>query len=100
MEESDAGHHFSCNSFWALLTNVRFSGVAMIFTAVFYALRTKPRARNIVSFLVGTVLKLTGGLSIPLLMKYNGQRGSYNKYLFYAAYPAMWMILAVIKFFA
>lgn len=90
---------FPAIPFWAMLSNVRFSGVAMLFTALFYLLRMKPRARNISVFAVGTVLKVTGGLGVPLVMKYSGQRGSYNKYLFYAAYPAMWMILAMIKFF-
>jgi hypothetical protein len=83
-----------------MLSNVRFSGIAMIFSAVFYLLRGKERPRNITVFAVGTVLKVTGGLSVPLLMKYTGQRGSYNKYLFYALYPAMWMMLAMIKYFA
>ena len=26
-------------------------------------------------------------------------RGGYNKYLFYGMYPAMWAVLAMIKFF-
>lgn len=91
---------FPAIPFWAMLSNIRFSGVAMILAAVFYLMRSKERTRNITAFAVGTVLKVTGGLSVPLLMKYSGQRGSYNKYLFYALYPAMWMILAMIKFFA
>lgn len=91
---------FPAIPFWAMLTNVRFSGIAMIFAALFYLLRSKPRARNISVFAVGTVLKVTGGLSVPLVMKYSGERGSYNKYLFYGLYPAMWMVLALIKFFA
>lgn len=86
--------------FWAMLFNIRFSGIAMILTAVFYLLREKEVARDITAAAVGTVLKVTGGLSALLIHGYNGERGSYPKYLFYALYPAMWMVLALVKFFA
>ena len=86
--------------FWAMLLNIRFSGIAMILTAVFYLLRKKPKAMLITTLAVGTVLKVTGGLSAVLIHRYNGERGSYNKYLFYALYPAMWMVLALTKLFA
>ena len=86
--------------FWALLSNARFSGIAMYLTAIFYLLREKPVARDIVAAVVGTVLKVTGGVSILLTRGYNQERGSYPKYLFYALYPAMWIILAMIKLFA
>ena len=86
--------------FWALLSNVRFSGIAMYLTAIFYLLREKPLARNIVAAVVCTVLKVTGGISILLIRGYNQERGSYPKYLFYALYPAMWIVLAMIKLFA
>ena len=36
---------FPAIPFWAMLSNVRFSGVAMLFTALFYLLRMKPRRR-------------------------------------------------------
>ena len=86
--------------FWAVLFNIRFSGIAMILTAVFYLLREKPKTRDITALAVGTVLKVTGGLSALLIHGYNGQRGGYAKYLFYALYPAMWLVLALVKFFA
>ena len=86
--------------FWALLSNARFSGIAMYLTAIFYLLREKPVARDIVAAVVGTVLKVTGGVSVLLTRGYNQERGSYPKYLFYALYPAMWIILAMIKLFA
>lgn len=86
--------------FWAMLTNIRFSGIAMILTAVFYLLREKPKARDITALAVGTVLKVTGGLSALLIHGYNGERGSYSKHLFYGLYPAMWLILALVKLFA
>lgn len=86
--------------FWAMLTNIRFSGIAMILTAVFYLLREKPKARDITALAVGTVLKVTGGLSALLIHGYNGERGRYSKHLFYGVYPAMWLILALVKLFA
>lgn len=85
--------------FWAMITNIRFSGIAMILTAVFYILREKEVARDIIAAVIGTILKVTGGLSVLLIHGYNKERGSYNKYLFYGLYPAMWMVLALIKFF-
>lgn len=85
--------------FWAMLLNIRFSGIAMVLTVVFYLLRKNPKAMLISTLVIGTVLKVTGGLSAPLIHGYNGERGEYSKYLFYALYPAMWMVLALIKFF-
>lgn len=83
--------------FWAMLTNVRFSGLAMLLTVVFYVLREKPKARLYVALAVGTALKVTGGLSAVLIHKYSGQRGTYSKYLFYGLYPVMWAVLAAVK---
>lgn len=83
--------------FWAVITNVRFCGLAMLLTIVFGLLREKPKARLYVTLAVGTVLKVTAGLSALLLQFYNGERGNYPKYLFYALYPAMWAVLAMIK---
>lgn len=84
--------------FWSALFNVRFSGIAMILTVVFYLLREKTKARDITALAVGTVLKVTGGLSALLIHGYNGERGGYSKHLFYALYPAMWVILSLVKF--
>lgn len=86
--------------FWAMLTNIRFSGIAMILTAVFYLLRKKPKAMLISTLVIGTVLTWTAGFSALFIHGYNGERGSYNKHLFYALYPAMWVVLALIKLFA
>lgn len=86
--------------FWAMLSNIRFSGIAMVLTVVFYLLREKPKAMFITTLAAGTVLRWTAGLSALLIHGYNGERGSYNKYLFYALYPAMWMVLALVKLFA
>ena len=88
---------FLAMPFWAMLTNIRFCGIAMVFTAVFYLLREKPKARDITAAAVGTVLKVTGGLSALLIHGYNNERGSHPKYLFYALYPAMWVVLALVK---
>lgn len=86
--------------FWAILFNIRFSGLAMLLTVIFYLLRKNPKAMLVSTLVVGTVLKVTAGLSALLIHVYNGQRGSYSKHLFYALYPAMWLILAMVKLFA
>ena len=85
--------------FWSMLTNIRFSGIAMYMTAIFYLLREKPKARDITAAVVGTVLKVTGGVSVLLTRGYNQERGSYPKYLFYALYPTMWIVLTLVKLF-
>ena len=74
--------------------------IAMILAAVFYLLRKNPKAMLITTLVVGTVLKVTGGLSALLIHRYNGEQGNYSKYLFYALYPVMWVVLALIKLFA
>lgn len=86
--------------FWSMLTNIRFSGIAMILTAVFYLLRKKPKAMLIATLVIGIVPRITTGLSAVLIHGYNEERGNYFKYLFYGLYPAMWLILALVKLFA
>lgn len=86
--------------FWAIMTNIRFGGLAVLMTVIFYLLKDKPMARFWVTLVSGTAIKYTCGLAAVAVHFYNGERGSYNKYLFYALYPAMWMLLAMVKFFA
>ena len=86
--------------FWSFMTNFHLSGTAMLLTVIFQLLREKPKTRFYAALVAGTAFKVTGGLcAIPVHM-YSGQRGGYNKYLFYGLYPAMWAVLAMIKFFA
>ena len=86
--------------FWAIMTNIRFSGIAILMAVIFCLLEKKPMVRFWVALVSGTALKYTCGLAAAVVHFYNGERGSYNKYLFYALYPALWMILALVKFFA
>ncbi len=86
--------------FWAIMTNIRFSGISILMTVIFCLLEKKPMARFWVALVSGTALQYTGGLAAAAVHFYNGERGSYNKYLFYGLYPALWMILALVKFFA
>lgn len=86
--------------FWAMMTNFHLSGIAMLLTVIFRLLQDKPKARFYTALIAGTAFKITGGLCAVFVHMYSGRRGSYNKYLFYGAYPAMWAVLAMIKFFA
>ncbi len=85
---------------WAFVANVRFGVLAIILSAVFFLLRNKPKARDITAGAVGTVFNVTSGLSALLIHRYNEEREDYPKYLFYGLYPAIWMVLALIKYFA
>ena len=85
--------------FWGFILNVRFGILTALLVIIYTLLREKIVARDVTAFVVGTVANFTGGLLVPLLRKYNGQRGDYNKYLFYAAYPALWAVLAIVKIF-
>lgn len=83
--------------FWGFIINARFSILAALLVIIFTLLREKAVARDITAFAVGTVANYTGGLLVPLLRRYNGQRGAYPKYLFYGLYPALWAVLAIAK---
>lgn len=83
--------------FWGFLLNARFGILAALMVIIFTVLRNKPVPRDVTAFAVGTVANFTGGLLVPLLRRYNGQRGDYPKYLFYGLYPALWAVLAIVK---
>lgn len=84
-------------SLWAFLLNVHSGVYPILLMAVFYLLREKKKARNITVAVVSLPWFLVPAVSLLPIAKYNGERGNYNKYIFYVLYPAMWIVMALIK---
>ena len=47
----------------------------------------------------GLITLITPALMIPVLTRYNDEPGEYNKYIFYIAYPLVWIVAAMLKYF-
>lgn len=86
-------------SLWAFLLNVHSGVYPILLMAVFYLLREKKTAWNIVTAVASLPWYLAPALSLLPIAKYSGERGNYNKYIFYVLYPAMWIVLALVKLF-
>ncbi len=85
---------------WMFILNVPGGMLIQLLVCVFYLLHDHPRARDLTAGALSLVFSGTGVLSLPLIHFYNGERGSYNKYIFYIAYPAAWAAAALIKLLA
>lgn len=82
---------------WAVMLSVRYGMYIVVVTALFYLLRERKIAKNVVIGIISFPWYITPELSLMLTSKYSGNRQDYNKYLFYAAYPAMWFLAAMVK---
>ena len=51
----------------------------------------------IVTLSVVSVIEVVALLGLPFVLKYNGERGHGNKYLFYAFYPVHLLMLVGIR---
>lgn len=82
---------------WGFVFNIHYGMILMALCGVFYLLHEKKTARSWVAAAVGAVPYLTPALGVLPTVLYNGERGKYPKYLFYALYPALWALLAVVR---
>ena len=82
---------------WALMLSIRYGLYLVVAAGLFYLLRGKKVAQNIVLGILSFLMYITPEVSLFFTSKYSGNRIEHNKYLFYAAYPAMWILAAVIK---
>lgn len=85
---------------WAYFLNIRCGMYMALIVGLFYMLRDRPKACNIAVAVVSIPWYFTPELALLPISRYNEERGAYNKYIFYALYPAMWAVLAVIKMLA
>ena len=84
---------------WAVIFNIPGGGCVQLLVGVFYLLHEHPRVKNWVAAVAAFLCLTTPAVAIPVITRYNDEPGEYNKYIFYVAYPAVWMVAAVLKIF-
>lgn len=89
-----------CSALWCFLLNVPGGALLELTAGLFYLLKEHPRAKYGSVGAVGLIFGVTPVLALPLVARYNGERGSYCKYIFYAAYPVLWALVAIVKLVA
>lgn len=82
---------------WSVMLNIRYGVYMVIVTALFYLLRGRKVIYNTVISLISFPWYITPEIALLITSNYNGTRVSYNKYLFYAGYPALWFVAAIAK---
>lgn len=85
---------------WAMLLNIRYGFYFELMVGIFYLLHNKEKQMLWLSGILSFLTMGTPALGILLLPAYDGERGEYNKYLFYGAYPVLWFLAAMIRLFA
>ena len=89
-----------CSALWCFLLNVPGGALLELTAGLFYLLKEHPRAMYASTGAIGLLFGGTPVLALPLVAFYNGERGKYCKYIFYAAYPVLWAGIAIVKLFA
>ena len=87
------------SALWMDLLNIPCGGCVQLLIAVFYLLHERPQIKNWVAAGAGLITLITPALMIPVLTRYNDEPGEYNKYIFYIAYPLVWIVAAMLKRF-
>ncbi len=82
---------------WAFFLNIRGGVFMALAVGVMYLFRDQPRIWNILTAVASMSFYVTPALGLLPVSRYNEERGEYNKYIFYAAFPVMWAILAMVK---
>lgn len=82
---------------WGVMLSVRYGMYIVVVTGLFYLLRQRKVLQNVIIAVISIPWYITPELSLLFTSKYSGSRQDHNKYLFYAAYPAMWLVAVVIK---
>jgi len=86
-------------SIWSGILNIPNGGVVQLLVGIFYLLHEHPKVKNWAAAAVSLVGSGTAILAIPVILCYNDEPGEYNKYIFYIAYPLVWIAAALIKLF-
>lgn len=82
---------------WAFVLNICCGIYFVLSMALFYLLRERKAIYNAAITAISFPVYLVPALGLLPVSRYSGERGDYNKYIFYGLYPAMWMVLALIK---
>lgn len=86
-----------CCALWMDILNIPSGGCVQLLVGIFYLLHEHPRVKNWAAAVAAFLSLGTAALAIPVITRYNDEPGEYNKYLFYAAYPAVWIVAALLK---
>ena len=89
-----------CSALWCFILNVPGGALLQLMVGLFYLMEEHPRAMYASAGAIGLLFGGTPVLALPLVAFYNGERGKYCKYIFYAAYPVLWAGIAIVKLFA
>ena len=84
---------------WMDILNIPCGSTIQLLVGVFYLLHEHPRIKNWVAAALGLFRLITPALMIPVLTRYNDEPGEYNKYIFYIAYPLVWIVAVMLKLF-
>lgn len=85
------------SALWAFLLNIKCGIYLAVIIGLFYLLRQHKLVRNLTVAAVSLFGYFTPVISLLPVSGYSGERGRFNKYIFYILYPAMWAVLAIIK---
>lgn len=88
----------SC-AIWMDILNIPCGSSVQLLVGVFYLLHEHPKVKNWVAAALALFRLFTPVLMIPVLTRYNDERPGYNKYIFYIAYPLVWIVAAMLKRF-
>lgn len=86
-----------CSAVWTFVLNIPNGFYFQLLVGIFYLLHDRELLMLILGAVLGLLSLGTPVLAFPLLYIYDGERGSYSKYLFYIAYPLVWILAAVVK---
>ncbi len=82
---------------WSMLLRSEFGFFLLILSAVYYMMRDRKGLRILMGCAMG-VMYVTAPLSGYVLWLYEGARGrSVNRYVFYAMYPILLLVLGIVK---
>lgn len=84
---------------WGMMLRSQYAAFMIINVLILYFSGDKKWLSNILISLFSIFTMLTPCVSLLLTHRYNGTRGTGNKYFFYGLYPAMWIVACIVKLF-
>lgn len=84
---------------WGMMIRSQYAGFTIITTLILYFTWEKKWLTNILVTVFSIFTLFTPCASLLLTHRYNGTRGTGNKYFFYGLYPAMWIVACIVKLF-
>ena len=82
---------------WTTYLNIPYGFYFEMMVGIFYLLHDNEKWMFWITGVISAFSMGTPALGILAILAYDGERGSYNKYLFYVAYPLIWIVTALIR---